>query len=107
MLQGTRVLCFTQFLLGPVAAQYLADMGAEVIKVERPQGAWERWWAGGDTFREGESVFFMLAHRNVRSVAGVQGLSVATPDPSHHALRAFGTTGVVIGEPVAIRIEQV
>ena len=45
--------------------------------------------------------------RNVRSVAGVQGLSVATPDPSHHALRAFGTTGVVIGEPVAIRIEQV
>ena len=69
MLEGVRVLCFTQFLLGPAAAQYLADMGADVVKVERPQGAWERWWAGGDTFKDGESVFFMLAHRNVRSVA--------------------------------------
>lgn len=69
MLEGVRVLCFTQFLLGPAAAQYLADMGADVVKIERPQGAWERWWAGGDTFRGGESMFFMLTHRNVRSVA--------------------------------------
>jgi crotonobetainyl-CoA:carnitine CoA-transferase CaiB-like acyl-CoA transferase len=68
-LAGVRVLCFTQFLLGPAAAQYLADMGADVIKVERPEGAWERGWAGGDTFVNDVSVFFLLGHRNVRSVA--------------------------------------
>lgn len=68
-LAGVRVLCFTQFLLGPAAAQYLADMGADVIKVERPEGAWERGWAGGDAFVNDVSVFFLLGHRNVRSVA--------------------------------------
>jgi crotonobetainyl-CoA:carnitine CoA-transferase CaiB-like acyl-CoA transferase len=69
LLAGVRILAFTQFLLGPAACQYLADMGADVIKIEPPRrGAWERSWAGADTFLGGVSAFFMLANRNLRSV---------------------------------------
>ena len=45
MLEGIRVLAFTHFLQGPVAAQMLADMGAEVIKIEAPKGALPLWTA--------------------------------------------------------------
>jgi crotonobetainyl-CoA:carnitine CoA-transferase CaiB-like acyl-CoA transferase len=69
LLEGVRILAFTQFLLGPAACQYLADMGADVIKIEPPsRGAWERSWSGADTFIGGISAFFMLANRNLRSV---------------------------------------
>ena len=69
LLEGVRIVAFTQFLLGPAACQYLADMGADVIKIEPPgRGAWERSWSGADTFIGGVSAFFMLANRNVRSV---------------------------------------
>jgi crotonobetainyl-CoA:carnitine CoA-transferase CaiB-like acyl-CoA transferase len=69
LLAGVRILAFTQFLLGPAACQYLADMGADVIKVEPPgRGAWERSWAGADLFLNGVSAFFMLGNRNLRSV---------------------------------------
>ena len=69
LLSGVKILSFTQFLLGPVAVQYLADMGADVIKIEIPgSGAWERSWSGGQTFPGGVSAFMLLSHRNVRSV---------------------------------------
>jgi len=69
LLSGVRILAFTQFLLGPAACQYLADMGADVIKVEPPgRGAWERSWAGADLFINGVSAFFLLGNRNLRSV---------------------------------------
>jgi len=69
LLAGVRILAFTQFLLGPAACQYLADMGADVIKIEPPgRGAWERSWAGGDAYLGGVSAFFMLANRNSRSM---------------------------------------
>jgi crotonobetainyl-CoA:carnitine CoA-transferase CaiB-like acyl-CoA transferase len=70
LLDGVRVVAFTQFLLGPAAAQYLADMGADVVKVEQPvRGPHERGWSGAGSFVGGVSTFFLLAHRNVRSVA--------------------------------------
>ena len=70
LLEGIRLVAFSQFLMGPAACQYLADMGADVIKVEQPgQGAWERSWAGADTFINGVSAFFLLGNRNLRSVA--------------------------------------
>jgi crotonobetainyl-CoA:carnitine CoA-transferase CaiB-like acyl-CoA transferase len=82
LLAGVKIVSFTSFLLGPAAVQYLADMGADVIKIEAPgAGAWERHWAGGDTFVNGVSAFFMLAHRNVRSLTlnlkDPQGLAIA------------------------------
>ena len=67
-LEGIKVVAFTQFLLGPAGVQYLSDLGAEVVKVEPPGGAWERHWSGGELYLNGESVFFLMAHRNARSI---------------------------------------
>ena len=69
ILSGIRVVSFTQFLLGPSGVQFLADLGADVIKLE-PRGGtlWERNWSGANVFKNGVSVFFMLAHRNQRSL---------------------------------------
>jgi crotonobetainyl-CoA:carnitine CoA-transferase CaiB-like acyl-CoA transferase len=69
ILSGVRVVSFTQFLLGPSGVQFLADLGADVIKLE-PRGGtlWERNWSGANVFKNGVSVFFMLAHRNQRSL---------------------------------------
>ena len=68
MLSGIRVISFTHFLQGPSASQLLADLGADVIKIEPPTGAFERSWTGPGEFIEGESPFFALANRNVRSM---------------------------------------
>jgi crotonobetainyl-CoA:carnitine CoA-transferase CaiB-like acyl-CoA transferase len=67
-LSGIKILSLTQFLLGPAGVQYLADLGADVIKIEPPGGAWERTWSGANHFLNGISPFFMLSHRNVRSI---------------------------------------
>lgn len=68
MLSGTRVVSFTHFLQGPSATQVLADLGADVIKIEPPDGAFERGWSGPDAFVGGVSVFFLIANRNARSM---------------------------------------
>ncbi|MGW0162558.1 CaiB/BaiF CoA transferase family protein [Mycobacterium sp. NPDC003323] len=68
MLDGIRVVSFTHFLQGPSATQMLADLGAHVIKVEPPTGAFERSWSGPDAYLNGESVFFLLGNRNVGSL---------------------------------------
>lgn len=69
MFKGVKVLSFTHFLQGPSAVQMLADLGADVVKIEPPRGAFERHWAGFDAFVDGVSVFFMLANRNQRSLS--------------------------------------
>lgn len=68
-LQDVRILSLTQFFLGPSAVQYLADMGAEVTKIEPVQGAYERRWSGANQFIEGRSMFYMLANRRAKSVS--------------------------------------
>lgn len=68
MLEGIKVLSFTHFLQGPSAVQMLADVGADVIKIEPPQGAFERGWSGFDAFTEGVSIFFLLGNRNQRGI---------------------------------------
>lgn len=67
-LDGIKILSLTQFFLGPSAVQYLADMGAEVVKVESIQGAYERRWSGGNLFLDGQSMFYMLGNRRAKSV---------------------------------------
>ena len=69
MLEGVKVLSFTHYLQGPSAAQALADLGADVVKVESPKGAYERHWSGCNTYKNGVSVFFLLANRNQRAIA--------------------------------------
>ncbi|MES2916775.1 MAG: CoA transferase [Pseudomonadota bacterium] len=69
-LQGLRVLDFSQFLAGPYAALKLADMGADVVKVERTgTGDLSRHLYLTDTRIGGESTIFHAINRNKRSVA--------------------------------------
>ena len=67
-LAGMRVLDFTRILSGPYATMLLADLGAEVIKVERP-GAGDDTRAWGPPFRGGISTYFSAVNRGKRSVA--------------------------------------
>ncbi|ADG19654.1 L-carnitine dehydratase/bile acid-inducible protein F [Paraburkholderia atlantica] len=69
MLEGIKVVSFTHFLQGPAAVQMLADVGADVIKIEPPGGAFERSWSGFDAYVEGVSMFFLLGNRNQRSIS--------------------------------------
>ncbi|WP_431692298.1 CaiB/BaiF CoA transferase family protein [Rhizobium giardinii] len=69
LLNGIKVVSFCHFLQGPAADQYLADMGADVIKVEPLTGAYERHWSGANVYIEGVSGFYLCANRNKRSIA--------------------------------------
>ncbi len=68
MLDGIRVLSFTHYLQGPSAAQVLGDLGADVIKIERPgEGDETRSW--GPPYAGGESAYYLSINRSKRSVA--------------------------------------
>jgi crotonobetainyl-CoA:carnitine CoA-transferase CaiB-like acyl-CoA transferase len=66
-LAGIRVIEIGQAFAGPLAGMILADMGAEVIKIERPDGGDDaRLW--GPPFVDGDSLFFHANNRNKKSV---------------------------------------
>ena len=67
-LSGMVVLDLSQILAGPVCAMMLADMGADVIKVEKPDGGDDNRRAG-PPFIGGQGAGFMAANRNKRSLA--------------------------------------
>jgi len=93
ILQGVRILSFTQFLLGPAGVQYLADMGADVIKIEPPGGRlFERTWAGCNLFLNGVSAFFLCAHRNQRSLT----LDLKRPEGQAVAKRLVAGADVLV-----------
>jgi crotonobetainyl-CoA:carnitine CoA-transferase CaiB-like acyl-CoA transferase len=93
ILQGIRILSFTQFLLGPAGVQYLADLGADVIKIEPPGGTlFERNWAGCDLFLNGVSAFYLCAHRNQRSLT----LNLKHPDGLAAARRLIAGADVLV-----------
>ena len=92
MLVRMRVVSFCHYLQGPAAAQYLADMGADVIKVEPPAGAWERHWSGAKAFVDGISAFYLAANRNKRSLA----VDLKHPDGKALILRLLDGADVVM-----------
>ena len=64
-LAGVRVLEYAQYVAGPFAGMLLADLGADVIKVEPPAGdAWRNY----EPFEAAESRYFYALNRNKRSV---------------------------------------
>ena len=87
-----RVLDLSRVLAGPYCTMLLADLGAEVVKVERPgDGDETRSW--GPPFAAGESAYFLAVNRGKRSVA----LDLARPD-AQEALRRLAATADVIVE---------
>ena len=65
-LEKIRILDFTRVLAGPYCTMLLADMGAEVVKVEHPQNGDDSRAFG--PFVEGESAYFMSINRNKKSI---------------------------------------
>ena len=65
-LSGLRVIDITQFLSGPYCTQMLADLGAEVIKIESPQGDLSR--VIPPNFIGSDSLYYMSINRNKQSV---------------------------------------
>jgi crotonobetainyl-CoA:carnitine CoA-transferase CaiB-like acyl-CoA transferase len=66
-LQGVRVLDMSRVLAGPLCTMMLGDLGADVIKVEHPDGDDTRRW--GPPFAGDHSTYYLAANRNKRSVA--------------------------------------
>lgn len=92
-LDGIRVVDFSHFLAGPLATMLLADLGADVIKIEKPDG--------GDDFRtfrprvgpdDDVSAAFVWANRNKRSIA----LDLKRPEGRQVALDLAAGADVVV-----------
>jgi crotonobetainyl-CoA:carnitine CoA-transferase CaiB-like acyl-CoA transferase len=90
-LAGVRVADFTRVLAGPLATMILADLGADVIKIERPEtGDDTRAW--GPPFVGEEAAYFLSLNRNKRSVA----LDLQTPEGAANARRIALSADVVV-----------
>lgn len=86
---GLRVLDFTRVLSGPFATALLADLGAEVVKVEAPQGDDYRHIG---PFRSGESALFQLVNRNKLGVV----LNLREPSAQEVVRRLAAVADVVV-----------
>jgi len=90
-LSGIRVADFSRVLAGPLATMLLADLGADVIKIERPEtGDDTRGW--GPPFVGGDAAYFLSLNRNKRSVA----LDLSTDEGRSAARRLALASDVVV-----------
>ncbi|HEX5895244.1 MAG TPA: CaiB/BaiF CoA-transferase family protein [Thermoleophilaceae bacterium] len=90
-LAGVRVADLSRVLAGPYCTMVLADLGADVVKVERPQGGDEtRSW--GPPFAGGEAAYYLSVNRGKRSCA----LDLSQPEGRALALELCGGADVVI-----------
>src|SRR5436190_390731 len=91
LLQGIRVVSFNHFLLGPMGIQALADLGADVIAIESPAGAWQRHWSSGDIWHNGQGMLHVCTNRNKRSLA----LDLKAPKGREIALKLIDSADVL------------
>lgn len=96
-LSGVRVLDLSRVLAGPWATQLLADLGAEVIKIERPGvGDDTRLWGPPFTTKadgsRGDAAYFLCANRGKKSVE----LDMATPEGAAMVRELAKTCDVVV-----------
>ncbi|HWR41494.1 MAG TPA: CoA transferase [Patescibacteria group bacterium] len=89
-LQGVRVLDLTRVLAGPYSAQILADMGADVIKVEQPRTGDDS--RGMGPFQNNESVYYMTNNRNKKGIT----LNLKSPKGKQMFLDLIKTADVVM-----------
>jgi crotonobetainyl-CoA:carnitine CoA-transferase CaiB-like acyl-CoA transferase len=90
-LDGVRVLDLSRVLAGPYATMVLADLGADVIKVERP-GAGDDTRAWGPPFRGDDAAYFLSVNRGRRSIA----LDLTRTDHRQVLDRLLATADVVV-----------
>jgi len=90
-LSGIRVLDLSRILAGPFCTMLMADLGAEVLKVERPgTGDDTRSW--GPPFARGESAYFLSVNRNKKSLT----LDLKVPQAISIARRLCARADVVV-----------
>ena len=90
-LEGLRVLDLSRVLAGPYATMMLADLGADVLKIEHPErGDDTRHW--GPPFAEGESAYFLSVNRNKRSA----GVNLKDPEGLEKVKKLATNADVVI-----------
>jgi glutaryl-CoA transferase len=90
-LAGVRIVDLSRILAGPLCTMVLADLGADVIKVERPgEGDDTRHW--GPPFAGDDAAYFLSLNRNKRSVTADLG----SPEGVSFVQRLIATSDVVI-----------
>ncbi|HEY7453103.1 MAG TPA: CaiB/BaiF CoA-transferase family protein [Thermoleophilaceae bacterium] len=90
-LAGVRVADLSRVLAGPYCTMVLADLGADVVKIERPQGGDEtRSW--GPPFAGGEAAYYLSVNRSKRSCA----LDLSRPEGRELALELCARADVVV-----------
>jgi len=90
MLSGIRVIDFTRVVAGPYCTMMLGDLGAEILKIESPQGDDTRKW--GPPFVGNESAYFLAINRNKKSVC----LDLRTKEGQEAARKLIMTADIVI-----------
>ena len=96
-LSGIRVIDFGRFIAGPYCGMLLADMGADVVRVDRRQGSEDRYT--GPVTDGGEGGGFLSLNRNKRSIT----LDTGKPESAEIIRRLVKTADVVVANlPVAV-----
>jgi crotonobetainyl-CoA:carnitine CoA-transferase CaiB-like acyl-CoA transferase len=94
-LESLKIVDFSRVLAGPLASMELADLGAEVVKVERPGGGDETRSWGPPYDETGTATYFQAVNRNKRSVA----LDAVQDGREGHSMEARGISS-------RIRVQQ-
>src|SRR5882762_9924603 len=90
VLAGTRVLDFGRYIAGPYCAALLADLGADVIRIERRGGGEDRWVA--PVAADGAGALYLVMNRNKRAMT----LDPACPEGREIVRKLVTTADVVV-----------